>query len=144
MEGLCSMKQSVRLFHSASWFFFPNQSCSAFWHSTNPVQSLQNFKIAKMYMYIDRHSNHNVRDRPQYYWAPYLLKKEGGVRFATRQLFSCGWLLIPVPGKLFACIVIFSNHLFFLQKMDVWVESWWASSHHEILTSHMNQTCPGL
>ena len=46
MEGLCSMKQSVRLFLSAGCSCFPKQSFSALWHNTNPVQSLQYFKIA--------------------------------------------------------------------------------------------------
>lgn len=46
MEGLCNMKQSVRLFLSAGCSFFPKQSFSALWHNINPVQSLQYFKIA--------------------------------------------------------------------------------------------------
>lgn len=66
-------------------------------------------------VHVHRHSNHNVRDRPQYYSAPHLPKKEGGSRLAilSCQLFVFGWLFIPFPRKLFACTVIFSNHLFF-------------------------------
>lgn len=148
MEGLCSMKQSVRLFLSAGCFFFLKTILLCFLTQHQPSSipaKLQNSQN----VHVHRHSNHNVRYRPQYYWAPHLLKKEGGGRFAilSCQLFIFGWLFIPVPGKLFACTVIFSNqyfYCFFLQKMDVWAESWWASSHHEILTLLMNQTCPGL
>lgn len=112
MEGLCSMKQFVRLFLSAGCSFFPKTILQCFMTQHQPSSipaKLQNSQNVHVY----RHGNHNVRDRPQYNSAPHLLKKEGGVKFAICQLFIFGWVLIPVPGKLFAWTVIFSNHLFF-------------------------------
>lgn len=108
------MKQSVRLFLSAGCFFFLKTILLCFLTQHQPSSipaKLQNSQN----VHVHRHSNHNVRYRPQYYWAPHLLKKEGGGRFAilSCQLFIFGWLFIPVPGKLFSCTVIFSNQLFF-------------------------------
>ena len=102
-------------FQQAVFFFSPKQSFRALWHNTNPVQSLQNFKIAKMYMYIGTaiitlEIDHNITEHP----------------------FSCSFLDDCLSLFLASCLHVswFSlTSCFFCRK---WTYGWNLSGHHHI------------
>lgn len=115
MEGLCSMKQSVRLFLSAGCFFFPKTILSCFMTQYQPSSipaKLQNSQN----VHVHRHSNHNIRDRPQY----------------TEHPFSCSFLDDCLSLFLASCLHVswFSLTIcFFCRK---WTYGWNLSGHHHI------------
>lgn len=126
MEGLCSMKQFVRLFLSAGCFFFVKQSCSALWNNTNPVQSLQNFKIAKMYIgsaIITLEMDHNITQHP--------ISRRRRVGLGL-QLVNCSFLDDCSSLLLASCLHVswFSLTIcFFCRK---WTYGWNLDGHHHI------------